>query len=77
MTHVVVRVKVNVRNVVRRIADKDVVAILNNIEVFVIRRVVVCMRSRNIAPVGIAIDVIHRVRTLIMIQRVRVRVMTG
>ncbi len=77
MTHVVVRIKVNVRNVVRRIAYEDIVSILNNIEVFVIWRVIMRVRSRNVAPVGIAIDIIHRMRSLIMIKRVRVRIMTG
>jgi hypothetical protein len=60
MPHVVVCVEIDVRNVVCRIAYEDVVAVLNDVEIFVIRRIVVRVVSRDVAPVRITIDVINR-----------------
>lgn len=60
MPHVVVCVEIDVRNVVCRIAYEDVVAVLNDVEIFVIRRIVVRVVSRDVAPIRITIDVINR-----------------
>ena len=72
MTHVVVGVEINVRDVIGRITDEDVVAVLNNIEIGAVRRVVMGMRPGDVAPVSITVDVVHRVGTFVMIKGVRI-----
>ena len=70
--HVVVRVEIDVRNVVCRIAYEDVVAVLNDIEVFVIWRIIMRVGSGDVAPILITINIVNRMRPLIMIERVRI-----
>ena len=72
MPHVVVGVEINVRDVIGRITDEDVVAVLDNIEIGAVGSVGMGMRPGDVAPVSITVDVVHRVGTFVMIKCVRI-----
>ena len=63
--HVVIRIEVDIRNVVARIADENVTPTIDDKEGIVIWRVIMRMNTRNRAPVLIAIHIKNGMRTII------------
>ena len=62
LTHVVIRIEIDIRHVIARITDEHIAAVADDIEVFRIRCITVRMRTCDRTPVRIAIDIINRMR---------------
>lgn len=65
LAHIIVGVEVDVRNIVARIADEHIAAVVDDIEVIRIGRIAMRVRARNRAPVSIAVQIIHGMRPVI------------
>ena len=65
LTHVVISVKINVAHVIARVTHEYITAIVTDIKIIRIRRVIMVMNAIHIAPVCVAISVINRVRAVI------------
>ena len=73
LPHIVIRVEIDVRHIVARVADEHITPIVNHIEIIRIRRIAVRMRAADRTPVRIPVNVVHRVRTVIGNRRNRSR----
>lgn len=65
LPHIIIRVEIDVRHVVARIADEHIASIVDHIEIIRIRRIAVRVRAADRAPVRIPVNIVHRVRTVI------------
>jgi hypothetical protein len=63
--HVVIGVEIDVGDVVARITNKHITTIVNDVKIIRIRRIQMGMRSLNIAPVCISVDIVYRMGSII------------
>ena len=65
-THVIVGIEIDVADVIRRVTYENITTAVDNIEIIRFWRIGVRMRTADIAPICIAIDIFDRMWTIIV-----------